>query len=189
MKTKNNVRKAILKSAAVIVSLVLISFTVNAQNFWKSLLENETFSQIAMAMVANDSESVPANGNATDNSAADAFTAYSAIEPEESLRLEDWMTNEEVFNENVEAETEAPMELENWMTNESLFNATTSEFAIETEPKLELENWMVNDDVFNADANNSENKIYSSASFVYKNIEEPKLQVENWMLNSKTWSK
>jgi hypothetical protein len=38
MKTKNNVQKTILRSAAVIVSFVLISFTVSAQDFWKRLL-------------------------------------------------------------------------------------------------------------------------------------------------------
>jgi hypothetical protein len=52
MKTKNNVQKAVLRSAAVVVSFVLISFTVSAQTFWKRLLENTGFSDIAIAMAA-----------------------------------------------------------------------------------------------------------------------------------------
>ena len=56
MKTKNNVQKAILKSLAVIISSVLISFTVSAQGFWESILENNTFNEIALAMVESNSE-------------------------------------------------------------------------------------------------------------------------------------
>jgi len=51
MKTKNNVQKTILRSLAVVLSFVLISFTVNAQDFWKKLLENSSFNEIALAMV------------------------------------------------------------------------------------------------------------------------------------------
>ncbi len=186
MKTKNNVQKAILKSAAVIISLVLISFTVNAQNFWKSLLENETFSQIAMAMVSGDSESSAASHEANHTSTADLYAEYSAVEPEESLELEDWMTSEAVFTSHYIYETEAEVktELENWMSNENYFNVTSSSPTIETESELELENWMVNDELFNP-----ENKIYSASNFVFKNVEEPELKVETWMTDTKVWNK
>lgn len=40
MKTRNNVQKAIIKTMAVIMSLVLVSITVNAQEFWKTVLKN-----------------------------------------------------------------------------------------------------------------------------------------------------
>ena len=36
-KTKNNVQKTVLRSLAVVVSFVLISFTVTAQDFWKAV--------------------------------------------------------------------------------------------------------------------------------------------------------
>ena len=191
MKTKNNVQKAILKSAAVIISLVLISFTVNAQNFWKSLLENETFSQIAMAMVAGDSESSAVSHDAIHISAADLYAEYSVIEPEESLKLEDWMTSDAVFtsHSNFETETEVKMELENWMSNENYFNVTAPALTVETESELELEGWMVNDELFNVENENSENKIYSTSTFAFKNVDEPKLKVENWMTDSRLWSK
>lgn len=98
MKTKNNVQKAILKSAAVIVSLVLISFTVNAQDFWKSLFENETISQIAMAMVDYET----GNKNAVENSAdvynAAKYAEYAVVESEEALKVENWMLNKNVWN-------------------------------------------------------------------------------------------
>jgi hypothetical protein len=36
MKTRTNFRKAVVRSAAVVVSFILISFTVSAQEFWKN---------------------------------------------------------------------------------------------------------------------------------------------------------
>ena len=56
MKTKNNVQKAILKSMAMGISLVLITLTVNAQDFWKSILENASINEIALAMVETSNE-------------------------------------------------------------------------------------------------------------------------------------
>ncbi len=187
MKTKNNVQKAILKSAAVIVSLVLISFTVNAQNFWKSLLENETFSQIAMAMVADDLESNDASHDANHISDAALYAEYSVIEPEESLTLENWMTSETVFTAETdfEAETEVPMELENWMTNENLFNVPAPAFTAETETALEVENWMVDEYVFD---NVQETKELLTANLLHENVQESTLELENWMVNKNVWN-
>lgn len=51
MKTKNSVQKTVLRSAAVLISFVLISFTVSAQGFWIRLLENSSLKDIAIAMV------------------------------------------------------------------------------------------------------------------------------------------
>ena len=56
MKTTNNVQKAILRSGAVVISFVLISFTVSAQEFWKKLLTNSSFNEIALAMVETSNE-------------------------------------------------------------------------------------------------------------------------------------
>ena len=176
MKTKNNVQKAILKSAAVIVSLVLISFTVNAQNFWKSLLENETFSQIAMAMVEN-TEANPVSNDATNTGDADTYSELFAVEPEESLEMENWMTNEANFFEsvNIETEIENGLELENWMTNESLFDGTAAYFEVETEESLEVEEWMQNQDFFGVQTLEIEAET------------ENALELQAWMTNDKTW--
>lgn len=174
MKTRNNVQKAILKSAAVIVSLVLISFTVNAQDFWKSLFENEAISQIAMAMTSNDSGS----RNATESSTS----TYDAVEAEEALKVEDWMMNDANFEAyNFAEETEAPMEVESWMTNDNVFNAPAASYTVEIESPMHVENWMVNDKVFEV-----ENHLTSAV--VIEKLEEPKMQLENWMINKNVWN-
>ncbi len=70
MKTKDNVQKAILKSMAVVFSIILISMTVNAQDFWKSILENVSFNEIALAMTESN---VEASSATTD---VNSFAAY-----------------------------------------------------------------------------------------------------------------
>jgi hypothetical protein len=92
MKTKNNVQKTILRSAAVIVSFVLISFTVSAQDFWKRLLEYSSFGNIATAMA--DAPEI--------NETSIAPTEYPKViyfenEVEAELELEDWMLSENVW--------------------------------------------------------------------------------------------
>ena len=47
---------------------------------------------------------------------------------------------------------ETNLQLENWMTNEKIWNSNfvkIAEFVVETEPGLELENWMTNDNIWN----------------------------------------
>ncbi len=56
MKTTNNaqktentqVRTVVLRGAAVIFSVVLLSWTVTAQDFWKELLTNNTSEKMAL---------------------------------------------------------------------------------------------------------------------------------------------
>ena len=114
-------QKAILKSLAVVVSLVLISFTVSAQGFWQSIMENTSFSEIAMAMVENNNANT-ASADAKSSTDANALEATLEIE-EEALKLEEWMTNEANFLPfiTIEEEVENPMELENWMVNDKLW--------------------------------------------------------------------
>ena len=134
MKTKNNVQKAVIKSFAVITSLVLLSFTVNGQNFWKRILENTGFDQIALAMVSTNEITYSEAGSAT----------FFQVEQENQIALENWMMEDANFESSFfQVETENNLELETWMTNQSQFernNFTQSE----TETKLKLEGWMVN---------------------------------------------
>lgn len=59
MRTTNNVqktenkpiKKTISKTFAIVISLVLISFTVSAQGFWKHLLVNNTYGKMAELML------------------------------------------------------------------------------------------------------------------------------------------
>ncbi|HKI89848.1 MAG TPA: hypothetical protein VKA38_12535 [Draconibacterium sp.] len=178
MKTKNNVQKAIFKSLAVVISLVLISFTVNAQGFWKALLENNSFNEIAMFMVETRNE---ANANATAKSTdANTFAAYMETETEETLELEDWMTNDNYFMPatiSMEEETESPMELKSWMTSDSYFGSFSNMFEVETEQPLELESWMTNENYF------------SSSTVKFENETECPLNLENWMVEDKYWNR
>jgi hypothetical protein len=51
-KTENKpIKKTISKMFAIIVSLILISFTVSAQGFWKQILVNNTYGKMAELMV------------------------------------------------------------------------------------------------------------------------------------------
>lgn len=176
MKTRNNVQKAITKSLAVIISLVLLSITVNAQNFWKRVLENNSFSQIAMAMV-DVSETSTAPAGATTANDMDAYAEYFVVESEEALDLENWMTNENNFFETVtiETEIESSLELENWMTNETLFDGTAAYFEVETEEALQTEEWMTNTNYFGVQTVEIEEET------------ENNLEVEAWMTDSNIW--
>lgn len=142
MKTKNNVQKTATRAAAVIVSFVLISFTVTAQDFWKTVLTNSSFNQIALAMV----ESSKKTNMPEKNSAATATNYIYNSENDVSLVVEDWMTSNDYFKPAafIPAEKEIKLSVEEWMLNENLFSQTA-----ETETGLKLENWMVNEKVWN----------------------------------------
>ena len=138
MKTKNNVQKALLRSAAVVVSFVLISITVSAQDFWKKLLTSSSINEIALAMTESSKE------NDSANLPSESFD-YSILKNEWDpvLELEDWMMNEKEFavsSFQLKEETDTELELENWMTDKNLFEVLTK-----NDPSLELESWMTSE--------------------------------------------
>jgi|GEM_PF-623007 len=142
MKTKSNVQKAILRSAAVIVSFVLISFTVSAQTFWKRLLENTGFSDIVIAMASPVNEEAAAEVPATVKA-----DFYFTNEVEPAMELEAWMTDDLRFGTSwfmYEEAVEERLEVESWMLEESRF-----EPAAETEDCMQLEAWMVSEKFWN----------------------------------------
>ena len=102
MKTKNNVQKTVLRTGAVIVSFVLISFTVAAQDFWKTLLTNSSFNQIALAMVETSKKS---DVKATETEATGVNYIYEN-EYDANLSVEDWMKNSTYFKPVVFQEVE-----------------------------------------------------------------------------------
>ncbi len=118
MKTKNNVQKAILRWTAVVVSFVLISFTVSAQDFWKKLLTNSSFNEIALAMVENSKKADSQMDTETEN----ATFFYLAVESEANLELEDWMIDENNFETPSYISTEEienDLTIVNWTLNEN----------------------------------------------------------------------
>lgn len=141
-KTKNNVQKTVSRSLAVVVSFVLISFTVTAQDFWKTVLTNSSFNQIALAMVETSKKSnFPAP-------APETIPATTIYENEYDARLvvEDWMTDNDYFKPTAiqHVEKEYALQLEEWMFDESLFNV-----ADDTDGQLKVEAWMTSDEVWN----------------------------------------
>lgn len=143
MKTKSNVQKAILRSGAVVVSFVLISFTVSAQDFWKRLLTNSSFNEIAIAMVETSGKAETAALPAEHS--AGTFISQEVAEP--AMELDRWMTNASYFNEpavQFDEIIEQPLELENWMLDESHFTSINS-----NEKAMELEGWMTSDNFWN----------------------------------------
>ena len=95
---------------------------------------------------------------------------------ETTLQIENWMTNDAIWNANTlnttnfVQETEVGLELENWMTNSESWNAGYN-FVEETETGLSLENWMIYQ------------KIWDLNTTDY----ETELTVESWMTNNNIW--
>ncbi len=177
---ENNVQKAIIKSLAIVISLVLISFTVNAQNFWKALLENNSLNEIAMFMVDLKPVSTANENTAANMMDASTLAAYMETETEETLELEDWMINDNYFTPatvSMEVDSESPMELENWMTNDNYFGSFSSMFEVDSERPMELKSWM------------TDGKYFVSNVITFENETEKPLQLENWMVDNKFWKR
>ena len=132
----NNVQKAVLRTIAVIVSFVLISYTVSAQEFWKKLLTNSSFNEIAIAMTKTNAET--ASSAISNEMNSTRFYFEDATEP--SMELESWMTNKNtfsIFSLNLENEVEIPLTIENWMLDGTNFGSDNLQ-----DEDLELESWM-----------------------------------------------
>ncbi|QIA07281.1 hypothetical protein [Draconibacterium halophilum] len=100
---------------------------------------------------------------------------------ETSLNIENWMTNEAIWNTSdvcnfVEAQEET-LNLENWMTNSDVWS-TSTDWAVETtEANLELEGWMTNDFDW---------KVEPTATVETET--EGNLSLEDWMINERVWN-
>ncbi len=140
MKTKNNVQKTILRTGAVVISFVLISLTVNAQEFWRRVLENSSFNAIAMVMVDTKGETkLP-----TETKSLKAMNLQEEFEP--AMDMEAWMTDLttfDVYASLYEVETETALSLEGWMLNADFFQPIP-----DAEKALQLENWMTDNVVW-----------------------------------------
>ncbi len=93
---------------------------------------------------------------------------------ETTLQVENWMTNETIWNRNTTfildlvQETETSLQLENWMTSAESWNHSFN-FIQESETDLKLENWMTCNNNWNVKS-------------------EAELTVENWMMNNVNWN-
>lgn len=95
---------------------------------------------------------------------------------ETTLQLENWMTDETIWNsdsfsnDKFYQETETSLELESWMTNAETWNFEY-DFLQETEAGLELESWMTSEKTWNKNEWNNETA----------------LTIESWMTDNSIW--
>jgi len=140
--SNNEVERVFLRSAAVIISFVLLSFTVSAQGFWRELLTNNSFGKVALLMV-EESAGAESSSESTLPSETGGSVFYFEQATDEALEIESWMTDDVYFGAYTHLsapEAEAGLELEEWMKDENYFsNKLTVE---EQEDELELEAWM-----------------------------------------------
>lgn len=172
MKTKNNVQKAVMKSLAVIMSLVLLSITVQAQDFWATVLSNNSFHQIALALTSETDIAAT-----TSPAEANVNAAIFETEAEAMPEIEAWMVDESNFYgaPAFETELENSLPMEAWMMNDNIFNGTARWFEVEAEPALEMEQWMSDETLFEVNSAWMEEAVEAS------------LELESWMTDSKIW--
>ncbi len=135
---QNNVQKTVLRSAAVVVSFILISITVSGQDFWRKLLQTSHFDEIAMAMVATKKENKTPACHANNEA---VFSFEKATDP--VLKVEEWMFSDDFFEvaQDVnEVESETELKIQKWMLNENLFRINN-----DYESPLEIDEWMISD--------------------------------------------
>ena len=132
MKTKNNTQKTDLKSLAVIISFVLISFTASTQDFQHSIAENETTKEMALAVIYSRNESNLAASAVAEPADFNSTETYSGTESESKLEMEEWMTNDNFFK------------VEENPTKKKIIKTATFVFEETEDSKLEFEAWMFN---------------------------------------------
>jgi hypothetical protein len=178
MKTRNNVQKAVKKSLAIVASLVLISFTVNAQDFWKSILESETLNEFAVIMVTHNN--VPSTASKSKAANANAFAPYMVDDTEEELSLEDWMKNENLFKASA-SESEAKS-ADNTIAKFAEFTANQ-----ETEEAMELEDWMTDNSKFDVKPIKTDNEVIPASTDNFQHRNNNNLGLEAWMVTGSYW--
>ncbi len=128
----NNVQKAILRPLAVVISFLLVSYSLSAQDFWKKLLTNSSFNEIAMAMVKTSEN--PGN-SASEREIRNTLTSTR----ESALKLEAWMLNADHFGGLFSLEKEVNIPLADKLQDPT--HGIAAEETLPEEP-LEMESWM-----------------------------------------------
>lgn len=137
----------VLRAGAVVVSVILLSFTVSAQGLMKQILSYNSFGKTAILMVSASGEAAPeaepvrAELDLQVRAGNGGFLAERAFDL--PLEIEAWMTDEVFFGAYrsiLQEESDIPLEIETWMTSESYF---CSRFTPEREDELKLETWMI----------------------------------------------
>lgn len=145
---ENKFKNAFLKGGAIVVSFVLISFTVSAQSFWKQILTESSLGNVAMIMAGTKGVKSPAvsSGAADKKAELSTFNYMIEAESDQPLALEPWMTNDTFFGApeiEISEDADDAMTLEDWMINNKYFSSDVKT-STEADAELKLENWMIN---------------------------------------------
>lgn len=185
-KTKrNNLQQAILKTLAVAASFALLSITVNAQDFWRSVLENEAFGEIAMAM--GEPKIIDAAEDLDNTLNAGYYSHLLESETETDLAIENWMTDVSVFGNDmaVTKESGTTLELEVWMTDTKRFSRISWLMENDNDGIMEIEGWMLDEQCFEACPEKNGKNFVSGDNFVFWDDDEYRLEFEDWMFDVK----
>jgi len=185
MKTTNNaqktvngqIRKMVLRGAAFIVSLVLISWSVGAQSYLEQVLNDYTYGKMAISGIEETQKTLEANATIHAIEAMRVEESnFAAIEAVLELQVEEYHAADFV-------ETELSSETENWMNTATEMNYKAIEKALElqvevydaakfvaTELLIEAENWMntsANENMDSIEANfTNQVEVYDAAKYV-----------------------
>ncbi|MGE5447025.1 MAG: hypothetical protein ACM3PR_01595 [Bacteroidales bacterium] len=124
----------------------------NITNFnMKTLVVFTSVAIFSFIIPANAGNSgVPGNiypsNTATATDAANLSVSLMETDSEETLEVESWMFNENLFDPLSVSESEEPMAVEEWMINAE--NFMQSAFTEESDPVLEVEDWMLNENTW-----------------------------------------
>ncbi|MCW0484482.1 hypothetical protein [Gaoshiqia sediminis] len=143
----------VIRMLTVIASIVLVSYTVSAQELWEQLLTHNSFGEIAILMAEEHETALTVSlGELNPEKPTTNLAASFFREPvvDECLELESWMTDDVYFgacNFMFQIEPEPALDIESWMTDEAYFG---NPYADEADRELELEAWMTNDSYWTA---------------------------------------
>ena len=183
-KAENNMKQSFLRSAAVVASIIMLSFTVSAQDFWKELLTNTPLARVAVLMVQQELDQSMANeamfealeeeliAEVVSSGMKKQETMVFAEVDEEPLVIENWMTNESFFrahNAKYEAK-DGVLFIESWMTDNFYF---TEEYHPAADKKLAVEAWMLNNPYFHEPVSPAADRV---------------MKLESWMTGCMYWN-
>lgn len=178
-KTENrNFRVMVLRTSAVVFSLVLISLTtISAQELIQQFFNTGSYGKMMVADAGNINEFEKADAvmdavysELSAKTEAEAFACET--ETDEVLNIESWMTDENSFSSNVltvTEETDDALNVEAWMIPTSNFASNSFAVEKETDPELRVENWMLDSDTF-------------VSTTLHADL-DAELKVESWMLD------
>jgi hypothetical protein len=217
MKTQNNnqetsksqVSKLTFRVSVFLFSALLISFSVNAQEFLSQFTNSLSYGMTEVNLDGPHTETKNADAalDIINSELADQLyyssESFNAIENEEALQVESWMTDETIFQNTKDVDFETPgsaelllnsnetedaLEIESWMINSDYFlMAETILISEDADEAIEVESWMTKASYFmeesKLDTKGADQELAKHAEKIVKDVEtEDRIAIEKWML-------